>query len=79
MFFPQSEIASGAAAINRDKQWIRDYFDLPVEEECVDYYVKKDYFVPRSAHQLEIVITAWKDSGKCNRGCRTQTVPGQPG
>jgi hypothetical protein len=46
MFFPRSEIASGAAAINRDKQRIRDYFDLPVEEECVDYYVKKEYFVP---------------------------------
>jgi hypothetical protein len=61
MFFPRSEIASGATAINRDKQRIRDYFDLPVEEECVDYYVKKEYFVLRNAHQLEIVITAWKD------------------
>jgi hypothetical protein len=61
MFFPRSEMASGAAAINRDKQRIRDYFDLPVEEECVDYYIKKEYFIPRNTHQLEIVLTAWKD------------------
>jgi hypothetical protein len=61
VFFPRSEISSGAAAINRDNQWIRDYFDLPVEEDGVDYYIEKEYFVPRNAHQLEIVITAWKD------------------
>jgi hypothetical protein len=37
MFFPRSEMAAGAAAINQDKQRIRDYFALPVEEECVAY------------------------------------------
>jgi hypothetical protein len=61
MFFPRSEIPAGASVVNRDKQRIRGYFNLPVEEDCVNYYVQKEFFIPRSTNQLEIVVTAWKD------------------
>jgi hypothetical protein len=61
MFFPRSEMAAGASGAGRDKQRIRDYFDLPIEDECINYYIKKEYFVPRNTYQLEIVLAAWKD------------------
>jgi hypothetical protein len=61
MFFSRLEMAAGAVAINQDKQRTRDYFDTPVEEECVAYYIKKEYFIPRSTHQLEIMLREWKD------------------
>lgn len=61
MFFPRSEMSAGPSGTSRDKQRIRDYFDLPIEEDCVDYYVKKEYFIPSNVSQLEIVLTAWRD------------------
>jgi hypothetical protein len=60
MFFPRSEMP-GSSGVSRDKQRIRDYFDLPVEEDCIEYYIKKEYFIPSNVSQLEIVITAWRD------------------
>jgi hypothetical protein len=61
MFFPRSEVASSVAGANQEKQRVRDYFDLPVEDECVSYYLKKEYYIPNCTHHLQIVMETWRD------------------
>jgi hypothetical protein len=35
---------AGGGASERDEQRIRD--DLPIEDECINYYIKKEYCGP---------------------------------
>jgi hypothetical protein len=36
-----------------------EYFDCDVETAVIDNYLKKEYVVPKDAHQLEIAIETW--------------------
>ena len=59
MFYPRS---LGPTPINKDKQRIREFFDLDVDEDTIDHYLKMEYFVPKNENELRIQLETWRDT-----------------
>jgi hypothetical protein len=48
--------AKATSAASSERQRVMEYFDCDVETSVIENYLKKEYVIPKDAHQLEIAI-----------------------
>jgi hypothetical protein len=51
---------SGPTAFNRDRARVREYMGLDVDDEKIQYILKKDYFIPQHVHDMKIQIETFQ-------------------
>jgi hypothetical protein len=51
--------AKATSAASSERQRVMEYFDCDVETSVIENYLKKEYVIPKDAHQLEIAIETW--------------------
>jgi hypothetical protein len=51
---------SGPTAFNRDKARVREYMGLDVDDETIQYILKKEYFIPQHIHDMKIQIETFQ-------------------
>lgn len=51
--------SKSTSAASSERQRVMEYFDCDVEASVIENYLKKEYVIPKDAHQLEIAIETW--------------------
>ena len=63
MFRPRSPFSKSSAteSLIKGRGRIREFFDLDTDDETLNFYQKKEFFVPTSESELKIVLQTWHD------------------
>jgi hypothetical protein len=52
--------SSGPTAFHKDKARVREYMGLDVDDDMINYILKKEYFIPLNVHDLRIQIETFQ-------------------
>jgi hypothetical protein len=63
MFHPRSPLTKGTLTESaiKGRGRIREFFALDADEDTLQFYQKKEFFIPTSKHELNIVLQTWHD------------------
>jgi hypothetical protein len=61
MFHPKTPNGNLTESMIKGKGRVREFFSLEAEDETVKFYQKKEFFVPTTENELQIVLQTWHD------------------